>query len=63
MCVLVGFATVDKLEVFYIDNYKDADYDSLNYYMSCINWDYKFSFVFKIEEYWDVFYKASYYCY
>jgi len=25
-------------------NYKDADYDSLNYYMSCINWDYEFSF-------------------
>jgi len=38
-------------------NYKDADYDSLNYYMSCINWDYEFSFVFTTDEYWDIFLK------
>ena len=36
-------------------NYKDADYDSLNYYMSCIKWDYEFSFVFTTEEYWNIF--------
>jgi len=35
--------------------YKDAAYDRLNYYISCINWDYEFSFVFTTEEYWDIF--------
>ena len=25
--------------------------------MSCINWDYEFSFVFTTEEYWDIFIK------
>jgi hypothetical protein len=38
-------------------NFNDADYDSLNYYMFSINWDYEFSFVFTTEEYWDIFLK------
>ena len=36
-------------------DYKNADYDHLNAYMSRINWDYEFSFVFTTEEYWNIF--------
>ena len=38
-------------------NYKDVYCDSLNCYMSCINWDYEFSFVFTTEEHWGIFIK------
>ena len=41
----------------YYYDYKRADYDSLNHYMSRINWDYECSFVFTTEEYWNIFFK------
>jgi len=44
----------DNGYVCYYD-YKNADYDNLNVYMSRINWDYEFSFVFTTEEYWNIF--------
>ena len=44
----------DNTEMYYYD-YKRADYDSLNHYISRINWDYEFSFVFTTEKYWDIF--------
>ena len=45
--------TNNNVEYYY--DYKNADYEGLNYYMSRINWDYEFSFVFTVEEYWNIF--------
>jgi len=44
----------DNVDMYYYD-YKRADYASLNHYISHINWDYKFSFLFTTEEYWNIF--------
>jgi len=36
-------------------DYNNADFDSIIEYLSRINWDYEFSFVFTIDEYWSIF--------
>ena len=42
-----------KSETFYYD-FNNADFEKLNEYLSSINWDYEFSFVFNAEDYWRV---------
>jgi len=44
---------VNDCSVYY--DYKNADFDGISDYLSCINWDYEFSFVFTIDEYWNIF--------
>ena len=46
--------TLSKSETFYYD-FNNADFEKLNEYLSSINWDYEFSFVFNAEDYWRVF--------
>jgi hypothetical protein len=36
---------------------KNDDFENLNIYLSHITWDYEFSFVFTIKEYWNIFLK------
>ena len=45
---------VNDCSVYY--DYKNADFDGISDYLSCINWDYEFSFVVTIDEYWNIFY-------
>ena len=46
---------------FYYD-YKNANFDDIVDYLSRINWNYEFSFVFTIEEYWNIFSSHLFYC-
>ena len=36
-------------------DFRGADYDSMEAYLSSINWFYEFSFVFNVEDYWHIF--------
>lgn len=51
ICVSPTAPTVDTL---YYD-FCNANFDKLNEYLSNINWDYEFSFVFHAEDYWCIF--------
>ena len=33
----------------------NADFENMAAYLSKINWDYEFSFVFTVEDYWSLF--------
>ncbi|XP_065678451.1 uncharacterized protein LOC136093392 [Hydra vulgaris] len=43
-----------KSEYFY--DFINADIDNFLIYLSNINWDFEFSYVFNIDEYWNIFY-------
>ena len=36
-------------------DFRGADYDSMEAYLSSVNWFYEFSFVFNVEDYWRIF--------
>jgi len=36
-------------------DYRGADYDSMEAYLSSVDWFYEFSFVFNVEDYWRIF--------
>ncbi|XP_065684329.1 uncharacterized protein LOC124817823 [Hydra vulgaris] len=40
----------------YFYDFINADIDNFLIYLSNINWDYEFSYVFNIDEYWNIFY-------
>lgn len=48
----------DDEELYY--DFKNADYEMIERFLATVNWTYEFSFVFSLEEYWNVFVQFMY---